>query len=104
MLSRKTGKRILVFLITNFILYLTACFVLIYWPVPVKKEIRNYDYSSIKRKSPNTLASEKRLIKVRDDYDLATRIYHSENKDVLILIQWIGLRKQIFSKFSRFIS
>lgn len=90
MLSLKTGKRILVFLGINFIFYLAACFVLIYWPVPEKKEIKNYDYSSIKRKSPNTLASEKRLIKVRDYYDLVTRIYHSENKDVLILIHGSG--------------
>ncbi len=40
-------KRVAIFLLINALLCLSACFVVIYWPVPSKKNIENYDYSSI---------------------------------------------------------
>ena len=88
---RKIGKRIGTSLLISCIVYLTICFVLIYWPTPQKKEIKTYDYSSIDKNSNNSLlAGEKRWIKTRDGSEIFSRIYNSENKDVLILIHGSG--------------
>ncbi|HCW06104.1 MAG TPA: alpha/beta hydrolase, partial [Cytophagales bacterium] len=85
----KTGKRIARFLLIGFIVYLTICFVLIYLPTPEKKDVKNYDYSSIGENSRLDFA-EKQWIKTRDGHALFSRIYRSENKDVLILIHGSG--------------
>lgn len=89
--TRKIGKRIGISVLISGIVYLVICFVLIYWPISGKKEIKNYDYSSIETNSNSSLSDgEKQWIKMRDGSELFSRIYNSENKDVLILIHGSG--------------
>lgn len=89
-IGNKIGKRIVISLLTSYVVYLGICFGLIYWPITGKVEIKNYDYSSITEKSDSSPLGEKRWIKARDGYELFTRVYNSENKDVLILIHGSG--------------
>jgi len=86
----KISKRIVVSLLTSCFIYVVICFVLIYWPIPEKKEIKNYDYSSIKRNSDSSLLGKRHWIKTRDGSKIFSRVYSSENKDVLILIHGSG--------------
>lgn len=86
----KIGKRIAVSFLVSSIVYLAISFILIYWPIPVKKDIKNYDYSSIKKRSNTSLLGDSQRIKARDGYEIFSRIYKSENKDVLILIHGSG--------------
>jgi len=62
---------------------------LIYWPITVEKNVKNYDFSSIRKNSNSTLGKEQ-WIKTRDNYEIFTRVYQSENKNVLILIHGSG--------------
>ena len=88
---KKIGKRIGTSLLISGIVYLVICFSLIYWPTSGKKEIKNYDYSSIDKNANNSLlAGEKHWIKTRNGSQLFSRIYNSQNKDLLILIHGSG--------------
>ena len=85
----KIGKRIGKSLIVSAIVYLVICLVLIYWPINIEKNVKNYDYSSIKENSKSDLGKEQ-WIKTRDNYKIFSRVYNSENKDLLILIHGSG--------------
>ena len=87
----KTLKRIFIFLIVNCILFFSIAFILIYWPIPTKKNIENYNYSSIDTTSTNSLSIAKEVwIKTRDGQKLFNRIYSSNTTTVLILIHGSG--------------
>jgi hypothetical protein len=85
----KIGKRIGKSLIISIIVYLTICLVLIYWPIHIEKNVKNYDYSSIEEHTTSNLVKE-HWVKTRDNYEIFSRVYNSENKDVLILIHGSG--------------
>ncbi len=86
----KISRRIVIFSLTSCFVYAAICLVLIYWPIPETKEIKNYDYSSIKKDSNGFLLGEKQWIKTRNGSKVFSRLYDSENKDVLILIHGSG--------------
>lgn len=86
---RKTGNRIAKSLIISIIIYLVISHVLIFWPINLEKNVKNYDYSSIKENSIPVLGKEK-WIETRDGYEIFNRLYESDNKDVLILIHGSG--------------
>lgn len=90
MLKSKIQKHIIKFTLINCVLYLLVCFVLIYWPTPSKKEIENYDFSSINKNSVNGLTEVKKWITVRDGHKLFSRLYPSKSKVVMILIHGSG--------------
>ena len=100
-LSKITGKRIFIFLLTNIILYLTVCFVLIFLPIPEKKVIENYDFSSIKKKSDKIILSEKCSIKAKDGFVIFNRIYRSKSRDVIILIHGSGSESRYLRHLAR---
>lgn len=81
----KIGKRIGKSLIVSIIVYLVICLVLIYWPINIEKNVKNYDYSSIKENSKPFLGKEQ-WIKTRDNHEIFSRVYNTENKDVLIIL------------------
>jgi non-heme chloroperoxidase len=89
-IGNRINKRIAISLSTSCLIYVVICFVLIYWPVSEKKEIKNYDYSSIKKDSSGSLLGGRQWIKTRDGSMIFSRVYNSESKDVLILIHGSG--------------
>ena len=54
----KIGKRIGKSLIISIIIYLIVCLVLIYWPINIEKNVKNYDYTSIQKNSNPYLGKE----------------------------------------------
>lgn len=106
--SKKTGKRIARFLVINAILYVTACFVLINWAVPTKKNIKNYDYSSIKATviapQKDSVKIEEQWIKLRDGKKLFSRMYPSGGKDIMILIHGSGSESRYLKKMAKAIA
>ncbi len=83
------GKRVVKWILVSSIVYLIISLVLINWPVKIEKNVNNYDYSSI-RENADSSAGNEYWIKARDNYNIFSRIYSSENKDVLILIHGSG--------------
>lgn len=49
-ITYKIGKRIIIFWLISLFVYIIISFVLIYLPTPEKKEVKNYDFSSIKKR------------------------------------------------------
>ena len=99
----KIGKRIGKSLIISIIVYLLICLVLIYWPINIEKNVKNYDYTSIKKNLNPNLGKEQ-WIKTRDNYEIFSRVYNSENKDVLILIHGSGSESRYLSNLADSIS
>jgi non-heme chloroperoxidase len=83
-------KKVVLFLLINSLLYVAACIILVNWPIPSKQKVKNYDYSSIKKKTPHVSSEQKSWIKMRDGYTVFSRIYPSESKDVLVLLHGSG--------------
>lgn len=84
-------KGIFIFLIVNCILFFSVAFILIYWPIPTKKNTENYNYSSIDTTATNSLSIAKEVrIRTRDGQKLFTRIYSSNAKTAVILIHGSG--------------
>ena len=78
---------------------MAICLTLIYWPIPERKNIKNYDFSSIGENSGSS-PGETQWIKTRDGFEIFNRIYKSESKDVLILIHGSGSESRYLSSLS----
>jgi non-heme chloroperoxidase len=100
---RKFGKRIGKSLIISIIVYLIICLVLIYWPINIEKNVKNYDYTTIKKHS-NPYLGKEQWIKTRDNSEIFSRVYNSENKDVVILIHGSGSESRYLSNLADSIS
>ena len=79
------GKTLLI----SVIIYTLISLVLIYWPIKLEENVKNYDYSSIKERSDVALGLEK-WVKMSDNKEIFSRIYKSESKDIMILIHGSG--------------
>lgn len=102
--TSKIGKIIAKILLINALLYICACFVLIYLPVPMKQNIKNYDFSSIKKTTIETKQSsikiEEHWIQLRDGKKLFSRVYPSKGKDIMILIHGSGSESRYLKKMA----
>lgn len=82
---KKIGKIILV----SFCIYTIISLILIYWPIKLEKNVKNYDYSSLKTQAQTCLGVEQ-WTKMRDNKEIFNRVYKSQRKDVMILIHGSG--------------
>ena len=100
----KIGKTIAKITLINAVLYIIACFILIYLPVPTKQNIKNYDYSSLKKTNletkQSTIKIEEHWVQLRDGKKLFSRVYPSKNKDVMILIHGSGSESRYLKKMA----
>ena len=95
----KTLKRIAKFLLISIPVYLTICLAMIYWPIKLERNVKNFDFSSIKKNSTSKLGKEQ-WIKTRDNKEIFSRVYESENKDIFILIHGSGSESRYLSNFA----
>ncbi|CAM4253254.1 alpha/beta fold hydrolase [Zobellia nedashkovskayae] len=101
----KITKWIFKFLIVNCILFFIVSLALIYWPIPKKKNIENYDYSSIDKTSNSSFTTTKeKWIEARDGQKLFNRIYPSHTKTICILIHGSGSDSRYLSDLSKDLS
>ncbi|WP_018343709.1 alpha/beta hydrolase [Cytophaga aurantiaca] len=97
----KIGKRIIQIIVVNVILYFIVCFVLVYWPAPEKKEIKNYDFSSIDTSAQETGTAEEHWISMRDGKKLFMRLYPGSSKEVMILIHGSGTESRYLKELAQ---
>ena len=95
----KIFKRIFKTLLIGLFIYILSCLALIYWPIKLEKNVKNYDYSSVKKQKAITTGTEQWL-KMRDGYELFSRIYKSQSKDVMILIHGSGSESRYLSEIA----
>jgi alpha-beta hydrolase superfamily lysophospholipase len=86
----KNLKRVIIFLTVNLFLFFIVAFVLILWPIPIKENIKNYDYSSIDTISVKQYTNLEYWINMRDNNKLFSKIYPSQSNTVLILLHGSG--------------
>ncbi len=95
----KSIKRIAKFLLISILVYLTISFAMIYWPIKLERNVKNYDFSSIKKKSAPNLGREQ-WVRTRDNKQIFSRVYDSENKDIFILIHGSGSESRYLSNLA----
>lgn len=101
----RTLKRIFIFLIINCILFFSVVLILIYWPIPTKKSIENFNYSSIDTTATNSLSKAQEVwIKTRNSQKLFTRIYPSNTKTAVILIHGSGSESRYLAHLANSLS
>lgn len=97
-------KRISIFLIVSCVLFFTAALILIYWPIPEKKNIENYDYSSIDKTSNSFATAKEKWIKTRSGQKIFSRIYPSDTKTICILIHGSGSESRYLGYLAKSLS
>ncbi len=85
-------------------IYFTLCMVLIYWPIPVKQDLENYDFSSLEISTSEASMGEERHLTLRDGLKAFYRYYDSSARDVLILIHGSGGESRYFSALASFMA
>lgn len=101
----RTLKRIFIFLIINCILFFSVVLILIYWPIPRKKSIENFNYNSIDTIATNSLSKAQEVwIKTRNAQKLFTRIYASNTKTAVILIHGSGSESRYLTHLANSLS
>jgi non-heme chloroperoxidase len=93
----KIAKSIIKTLLISCCVYLFISFVLVYWPISLKKEVKNYDFSSLKKKKPGATKGEKMFYKTRNGSQLFARVYKSQSENVMILIHGSGSESRYLS-------
>jgi non-heme chloroperoxidase len=100
----KIAKKLSKFLTISLLVYMGICFALIYWPVPAKKNIENYDYSSLNESGLQTNMGSEQWIKLRDGKELFFRLYESNSNATLILLHGSGTESRYLSQVASFLS
>ncbi|WP_224996905.1 alpha/beta hydrolase [Cesiribacter sp. SM1] len=98
-MQNKILKWIVKTFLISVVIYTLISLTLIYWPIELEKNIKNYDYSSVKKHTEVTLGTEQWL-KMRDDHEIFSRIYKSQSKDVMILIHGSGSESRYLSEMA----
>ncbi|WP_200976509.1 alpha/beta hydrolase [Echinicola sp. 20G] len=95
--------KILKWIITTFlisvVIYTLISLTLIYWPIKLEKNVKNYDYSSIKENTNVALGVEQ-WVKMRDNKEIFSRVYKSQSTDVMILIHGSGSESRYLSEIA----
>ena len=103
-MNMKIAKKISKFLIISLLIYIGICLVLIYWPVPTKKNIENYDYSSLNESTQKTEFGNEQWMTLRDGKELFFRLYESNSNTTLILLHGSGSESRYLSQIASFLS
>lgn len=100
----KLLKKISMFIIISLVIYIGICFILIYWPVPGKKNVKNYNYSSLNESTKQTEFGNEQWMTLRDGKKLFFRRYESTSDATLILLHGSGSESRYLSKMASFLS
>lgn len=100
----KIIKPISKFLVISVAVYIGICLTLIYWPIPTKKNIENYDYSSLKESTQQQNKGREQNLTLRDGKELFFRHYEANSETTLILLHGSGSESKYLSKIATFLS
>ena len=100
----KIVKKLSRYLAVSWLIYVGICLTLIYWPIPTKKNITNYDYNSLKESTQQLESGKEQWLSLRDGKKLFFRLYDSDSNTTLILLHGSGSESRYLSQFSSFLS
>ena len=95
-------KRITKFITIFALVYLAIAFTLVFWEVPPKKEIKNYDFSALKEIVKGN--AEEQLLTLRDGSKLFYRFYPAEANCTFILLHGSGSESRYLENLASFMS
>lgn len=100
----KFAKRLGVSLAATLLLYLGVCLALVYWPAPGKRDVKNYDFSSVYDSAADARSGREQRITMRDGRALFTRVYESDSRHTLLLLHGSGSESRYLSKLATYLS
>ena len=83
-------KKVLVSVPVVALVYLGISLALVFWPAPEKKDVENYDYSTLENGVQNYALGEEKWLTLRDESKLFYRVYPSDANSTLIMIHGSG--------------
>ena len=95
-------KRITKFIAIFALVYLAIAFTLIFWQVPHRKKIKNYDFSVLKEIVKGN--AEEQLLALRDGSTLFYRFYPSEANCTFIFVHGSGSESRYLQNLASFMS
>ena len=95
-------KNIARFIGISALVYLAISFTLVFWKVPSRKQIENYDFSALKEVVKGN--SEERWLTLRDDLKLFYRFYPAEANCTFIFVHGSGSESRYLENFASFMS
>ena len=103
-MNMKFLKPLYKFLAISVAVYIGICMTLIYWPIPTKKNIENYDYSSLDQSTQQTNNGREQWVTLRDGKELFFRLYESNSETTLVLLHGSGSESKYLSQIASFLS
>jgi non-heme chloroperoxidase len=95
-------KKIATFLTISLFVYLGIAFTLVFWKVPPKKDIKNYDFSSLEKMEKSK--AEEHWLTLRDSGKLFYRFYPSDAPCTFIFIHGSGSESRYLENFATFMT
>ncbi|WP_461535167.1 alpha/beta hydrolase [Spongorhabdus nitratireducens] len=92
------------FLFISLVVYIGICLTLIYWPIPEKKMVENYDYSSLKQSTQQKEQGSEQSVTLRDGKALFFRLYEADSDTTLILLHGSGSESRYLSQLASFLA
>lgn len=100
----KIARRLGVALLVSLLGYLVTCLALVYWPIPGRKDVRNYDFSSVYDSAAEVGRGQEQRVTMRDGRQLFLRVYESDSPDTLLLLHGSGSESRYLSKLASWLS
>lgn len=109
-------KRIFIALSILVFVYLGICLTLVFWPIPKKQHIENFDFSVLKKNEQQPTLGTERWLTLRDNKKLFYRYYDSNRyydskgtldtnvKNTLILIHGSGSESRYLGNLATFLA
>lgn len=97
-------KRLSHILVTSILIYFGICLTLIFLPIPAKKNVENYDYSSLTTSTQKIKVSNEQTLVTRDNEELFFRSYESNSDTTLILLHGSGSESRYLSQVAAHLS
>lgn len=101
---KKLVRRLGISLAVSAVVYLAVCIGLIFWPVPANRDVKNYDFSSIRESAANAGLGREQGVPMRDGLRLFTRVYESKSRDTLLLLHGSGSESRYLSQLATYLS
>lgn len=102
--SKCKMKKIAISILVSFLAYVIISLTLIGWPAPQKRNVENYDYSSLDSLGKNRSNGEEHWLTLRDGSKLFYRHYASSTNSTLILIHGSGSESRYLENIASYIS
>lgn len=100
----KAVRRLGAALLVSLLGYVTVSLILVFWPIPGRKDVGNYDFSSIYDSAADAGRGQDQRVPMRDGRQLFLRVYESDSPDTLLLLHGSGSESRYLSRLAAWLS